>query len=380
MKFYLTVIMVLSLFYSNQTIQGQGTKGPIYNLLIGTYTKSDNVDGIHVYTFNSKTGEFNHKAGVGGIKNPSFLAVSKDRKHVYAVCEVGKGQGSISAYSFEAASGKLTYLNSSSSGGDGPCYVSVDDQKNFVFAGNYSGGSLSAIPINGDGSLSKDIQAIIHQGSSIHPNQDKPHVHATVLSPDNQYLFVPDLGTDKINIYNVDVSKSKPLTPADPDFVQVETGSGPRHFTFHPNQKYAYVIQELTGAITAFKYDQGKLEPIQSVNDTPDGFNGTPDASDIHISPDGKFLYGSLRGEINELVIYAVGQDGKLSFVGRQSTFGNHPRNFAIDPSGNYLLVGNGRSDEIVIFKRDHYTGLLTSTGKKISLGSPVCLKFVAVE
>ena len=380
MKFHLIVIMILSLLYTSQTVRGQEGSGAIHNLLIGTYTKSDKVDGIHVYTFNSKTGEFGYKDGVSGIKNPSFLAISKDRKHLYAVSEVGNGQGSISAYSFDASTGKLAYLNSASSGGDGPCHLTIDDQNKFVFAGNYSGGSLSAIPVNKDGSLSQDIQAITHQGSSVHPNQDKPHVHATVLSPDNQYLFVPDLGTDKINIYSVDVTQAKPLTPAVPDFVKLEAGSGPRHFTFHPNQQYAYVIQELTGTITAFKYVEGKLDPIQSVNNTPDSFNGTPDASDIHISPDGKFLYGSLRGEINELVIYALGQDGKLTYVGRQSTFGDHPRNFVIDPSGNYLLVGNGQSDEIVIFKRDHQTGLLTSTGNKISLGSPVCLKFVAVE
>ena len=274
----------------------------------------------------------------------------------------------------------MDFINSAPSGGDGPCHVSVDDKSQYVFAGNYGGGSLSAITVNDDGSLRQDIQAIKHQGSSVHKNQNKPHVHATVLSPDNGYLFVPDLGTDKINIYQVDPTKPQPLSPASTPFVKVKAGSGPRHFTFHPNQEYAYVIQELMGLITAFEYNNGQLEAIQTVTATEAGFSGNPSAADIHISPDGKFLYGSLRSEINELVIYSIGADGKLTFVDRQSTLGEHPRNFAIDPTGNYLLVGNGRSDEIVIFKRDQNTGLLTPTGKRISVGSPVCLKFVAID
>jgi len=352
----------------------------MFNLLIGTYTTSSESNGIYVYSFDSETGAFSYKSEIGGIVNPSFLAVTQDRKHVYAVSEVGQGQGSVSAYSFDAQTGKLIYLNSSSSGGDGPCYVSVDEAKRLVFSGNYGGGSLAAIPVNKDGSLSQDIQAILHQGSSIHKNQNRPHVHATVLSPDDQYLFVPDLGTDKINIYEVDATASKPLSPAEPAFVKVEDGSGPRHFTFHPNGKYAYLIQELMGIITAFSYDNGNLEVIQSVEVIPPGYTGNPGAADIHISPDGKFLYGSLRGDINQLVVYAVGSGGGLTYVGRHSTLGEHPRNFAIDPSGNYLLVGNSRSNEIVIFKRDQKTGLLTPTNKRISLGVPVCLKFVAID
>jgi len=375
------VIMMMMMFSPGQPAQGQDSSSKIYNLLIGTYTSPGKSEGIYVYTFNSETGEFSYKAEAAGIKNPSFLVITQDRKHVYSVSEVGDGNGSISSFSFNPSTGKLAFLNTASSGGNGPCYVTVDDKNKYVFAGNYGGGSLSAIPIKADGSLGADIQPIRHEGSSINPgNQDKPHVHATVLSEDNRYLFVPDLGTDKVNIYKVDVDQSMPLTPASPAFVSVKAGSGPRHFTFHPNGKFAYLIQEILGIVTVFDYGDGKLNAKQSVKLPSAGSNGRIDAADIHISPDGKFLYGSLRGDIDEIVIHAIDKNGKLTYAGRQSTLGKSPRNFAIDPTGNFLLVGNHRSDEIIIFKRDQNTGLLTPTGKKISIGAPVCLKFVSKD
>lgn len=378
MKSTFALIIMLCWFYQ---AQGQVSTNRTYNLLIGTYTSPGKSDGIYVYTFDTETGDFSYKSEAAGIKNPSFLVVTQDREHVYSVSEVGDGQGSISSYSFDASTGELVFMNHASSGGNGPCYVTVDDNNKFVFAGNYGGGSLSAIPIRADGSLGSDIQSIQHQGSSINPgNQEKPHVHATVLSKDNRYLFVPDLGTDKVNIYNVDLANSKPLTPASPAFVSVKAGSGPRHFTFHPNGKYAYLIQEIMGIVTAFDYKDGMLNAKQSVVLPSSGFTGRIDAADIHISPDGKFLYGSLRGDIDEIVFYAIDKKGNLTYAGRQSTLGKSPRNFAIDPTGNFLLVGNHRSDEIVIFKRDQKTGLLTPTGKKISIGSPVCLKFEAID
>ena len=381
MKFILTTMILMGMLSSTQSTYGQDAANTTFNLLIGTYTKPGKSNGIYVYSFNSETGDFKYKAEVGDIINPSFLVVTQDRKQVYAVSETGNGQGSISAYSFDGQTGNLTYLNSASSGGDGPCYVTVDDNNQYVFVGNYSGGSLSAIPIKTDGSLGHDIQTIKHQGSSVNKsNQNKPHVHATVLSPDNRYLFVPDLGTDKVNIYKVDVANSEPLTPAASAFVSVKPGSGPRHFTFHQNNKHAYVIQEMMGIITVFDYDDGRLSAKQSVTMTSPDFKGKIDAADIHISPDGKFLYGSLRGDINELVIYAIEENGELTYQGRQSTMGLNPRNFGIDPTGNFLLVGNNRSDQITIFKRDHETGLLTPTGKKISVGSPVCIKFVSID
>jgi 6-phosphogluconolactonase len=272
-------------------------------------------------------------------------------------------------------------LNTGSAGGNGPCYISVDDKKQIVFTGNYGGGSLSATRLNEDGSLSNDIQAIQHEGSSVNKGrQDKPHVHSVVLSPDNRYLLVPDLGTDRVNVYNVEAGKPQPLTPASPAFASVNPGGGPRHLTFHPNGKHAYLILEMEGAIAAFDYKNGKLEQKQSITMLAPGFNGKVGAADIHISPDGKFLYGSNRGEANEIVIYAIDKNGKLTYAGRQTDLINTPRNFAIDPAGNFLLVANQNGNDIVIFKRDQKTGLLTSTGKRIQVDKPVCLKFAAID
>ena len=375
----LQTFFIIMIFMS--LVECQPPADPTFTLLVGTYTRPGKSDGIYAYKFNVESGEASLLSNTPGITNPSFLTVNHQKTHVYAVSEVGDGKASVYAYAFDKGTGKLSYLNQVKAHGDAPCYVSVDHQNKFVFVGNYLGGNLAAIPIQADGSLNENSQVIDHKGSSINPgNQEGPHVHATVLSGDDRFLFVPDLGTDKINIYKVDLNQEKPLSPADSSFVSVEPGSGPRHFTFHPNGKIAYLIHEMLGLVTAFKYENGKLEAFQTLALPQEGFSGKIDAADIHVSSDGKFLYGSLRGDINEIVICAVNANGKLTFVGRQSTLGKIPRNFAIDPSGKYLLVGNQNSDEIVIFNRNPETGLLTDSGKRIEVGAPVCLQFISEE
>lgn len=373
------VFFIITGFFS--FTMAQTSKDKNYHLLVGTYTNADQTNGIHVFSFNTETGAFNERSKVTDVKNPSYLAISKDKKNVYSVSEANGGNSIITAFSFDAESGKLQYLNSVSSGGNGPCYVSVDDKKQTVFAGNYGGGSLSAIRVNKDGSLNDDIQAIQHTGSSVNKNrQEKPHVHAVVLSPDNRFLLVPDLGTDKVNVYRYNSGASSLLTPAEPAFADVKPGGGPRHITFHPNGKYAYLILEMEGAIAGFDYKNGKLQAKQHITMLATGFEGSVGAADIHVSPDGKFLYGSNRGEANEIVIYSIEKDGKLTYAGRQSDLINTPRNFVIDPTGNFLLVANQNGNDIVIFKRDLKTGLLTDTGKKILVDKPVCLKFAAID
>lgn len=374
MKFWLTFLLVL--FVSCYTM-AQNSKDKDYHLLVGTYTNEEKTNGIHVYTFNTETGAFQETSRAVDITNPSYLTISKDRKNVYSVSESGDGKG-VNAFSFDLRSGKLTFLNSGSAGGNGPCYISVDDAKETVFAGNYGGGSLSATRLNPDGSLSDDTQVIRHEGSSVNKKrQDKAHVHAVVLSPDNRYLLVPDLGTDKVNIYRYESGNEKPLTPSAQPYTAVTPGGGPRHITFHPNGKYAYLILEMKGAIVVFDYKNGKLKEIQNITMLAPDFNGDVGAADIHISPDGKFLYGSNRGEANDIAIYAIGRNGKLTYVGRQSEGINTPRNFAIDPTGNFLLVGNQNGNDITIFRRDQETGLLTLTPNRIKVDKPVCLKFV---
>lgn len=353
--------------------------GKEFNLLIGTYSNKDNTNGLQVFSFDTKTGDTRFRSKALDVTNPSYLAVSSDRKVVLSVSEAGQGKGTVNSFSFQPATGQLKFINSVPSAGDHPCYVSVNDDRNLVFVGNYTSGTLSAVRLKADGSLDPDIQTIRHEGSGADKSrQDKPHVHAVVLSPDGRYLLVPDLGTDKVNIYRIDATAAQPVSAAGE--AAVNPGSGPRHITFHPNGKFAYLIQELDAHVTAFDYKAGKLTVKQTVSLLAPEFKGKVGAADIHVSPDGKFLYGSNRGEANEITIFAIGTDGKLTYAGRQSTLGKNPRNFAIDPSGNFLLAANQDTNDVVIFRRDKKTGLLTDTGKRIEIDRPVCLKFVAMN
>ncbi|MBC7915984.1 MAG: lactonase family protein [Pyrinomonadaceae bacterium] len=349
------------------------------NLLIGTYTKPGKSEGIYVYDFDVATGKASYKNKAAGLNNPSYLALSKNQNFVYAVTEAGPGKGTVSAFTFDKKSGDLTLLNSKPSGGDGPCYVSIDKKSQHVFVANYSGGSFSAIPILKDGSLKEPVQTVtfIANGTG-NGQQAKPHAHSTVLSPDEKYVYVSDLGNDEILGYKYSGSAPKPLAVW--HTIKLPKGSGPRHFTFHPNKKFGYSVQELSCDVVAYSYKKGKLTFLQSISSLANGYTGRKWSADIHISPDGKFLYSSNRDDANEIAIFSIQKDGRLTLVGRQTTLGKAPRNFVIDPTGNYLLAANQNSDSIIIFKRDHVTGLLSNTGEKIELSAPVCLKFAEGE
>ncbi len=370
-------LSICSLFILSCTTQGN-IKDNTVDLIIGTYTNEGSSEGIYVYTFNKETGELLYKNKTTDIENPSFLTLSPDRKNIYAVSEFGSDSiGMVYAYDFDAESGALTFKNKVSAGGNGPCYVSVDKMNSYVFTANYGSGSLAAIPILDDGSLSQDIQEIYNKGNLVEGTEGPSRMHSVVTSPDNRYLFAANLGTDKIGVYSFN-EKAKTNSLKELEFVSLPEKSGPRHFVFHPNRKYAYLIQELDGGITAFNYDDGKLNEMQNVSIIPEGFQGSFATADIQISPDGLFLYGSNRLELNEIVIYSIDQEnGSLTFVNRESSLGKNPRNFAIDPSGNFLLVANQTSDEIVVFKRNKETGLLSATDIRLEIGRPVCLKFV---
>lgn len=350
-------------------------------MLVGTYTAPGKSEGLYVYRFNSETGEAVPISSVA-TSSPSYVAVSPDEKFVYAVHETDrKGLGGeISAFAFDKVTGRLTFINKQPSGGDHPCYIEVDNTGKWVFAGNYSSGSLSVFPVNATGGLDKSSQVIQHTGSGADKNrQEKPHVHCTKLSPDNRWLFVPDLGIDKVMIYAFDEITGQ-LTPGRPAFSASDPGDGPRHFTFHPNRQYAYLIEELSGHVVTYRYDNGLLTELQRVSTIPEGQTGYPGSADIHVSPDGKFLYASNRGDFNTIACYAINTNGTLTSTGHQSTLGKGPRNFNFDPSGDYLLVANQQSDAIVIFKRNTMTGELSDTGKRINLGQPVCIKWIAIH
>ncbi|MDP4285627.1 MAG: lactonase family protein [Bacteroidota bacterium] len=369
---FLLVFTCISLFTSAQK----------YYLFIGTYTNTGS-KGIYVYNFDATNGNVQWISNTDSANNPSYLTVSKNGNYVYAVNETsGANPGRVSAYSFNKKNGKLHFLNTQFSGGEAPCYVATSMDGKWLTVANYSSGSATAFRINKNGSLQPYAQLIQDTGGSINKaRQESAHVHETVFSPDNGYLLTPDLGTDKIMIYKFNPSAKKPLIPFNPAYISVTPGYGPRHITFHPNKKFAYLIGELSGKVNVYKYNNGNFLEIQSISAHPESFKGTIGSAEVYVSPDGKFLYASNRGDENTITIFLINTvTGKLKLRGYQPTLGKAPRHFMIDPSGNYLLVANQDSDNIVIFKRDKSTGLLTATGKQIRIPKPVCLQLLPVN
>ncbi|MBS1563235.1 MAG: lactonase family protein [Bacteroidetes bacterium] len=367
----LSCLLLLCLTFQGFS-QSAKTTGRQY-MLVGTYTRGKS-DGIYVYSFDSRTGKSTQLSSIH-TSNPSYLAVSPGQKYVYSVNE-DRDSGAVSAFAFKA--GRLQKLDSKPSGGDHPCYVTVDKTGKWVFAANYSGGNFSVFPVAADGSLKPSIKTIQHSGSSVNKDrQEKAHVHCTVLSPDNRYLFVCDLGMDRIMTYSFNPAGGK-IAAAPHPFTAITPGSGPRHIIFSPSARYAYVIEELTGTLSGFSYSNGVLKELQRISSVPAGFKGFAGSADIHISSDGKFLYASNRGESNTIGVFAINPaNGKLTAKAFYPVEGKAPRNFNFDPSGNFLLVANQDTDNIVVFRRNKQTGLLTDTHERINVGNPVCIKWI---
>ena len=348
-----------------------------FYLIAGTYTNTGS-KGIYVYNFNVQTGKSTLVSHTDSAINPSYLIISNNKKFIYAVNETnGADPGKVSAFSFNKKTGVLKPVNTVLSGGDDPCFISMSKDGKWLAVANYTSGSLSVFTVNKNGSIKPFTQLIQDTGSSINKErQEKSHVHEAVFSPDNKYLFTPDLGADKVMIYSFHSTLQQPVKPALPAFVKLTEGSGPRHIIFHPNKKFAYVISELSGTVTAYNYAEGKLREKQNIITHPKDFKGAIGSAEIMMSPDGKFLYASNRGDENTITIFSVNKPtGTLKLQGYQPVMGVAPRNFIIDPTGNYLLVANQNTDNIVIFKRNKNTGLLAATGQEIKLKKPVCLQ-----
>lgn len=352
---------------------------------IGTYTDT-NSEGIYVYRLSMSNGRLSRVSSMSGITNPSFLDVSPDRKFLYAIGEVdemdGKPGGAAASYSIDEQRGTLTHLNTETTVGPGPCHLDIDRSGKYLLVANYGGGSVALLPIRKDGSLGAASGFIQHEGSSCNPNrQNEPHAHSIRVSPNNMHAFAPDLGLDRIMIYSIDLENGK-LVYADHPFIEVDPGEGPRHFDFHPNGRYAYVINELGNTIVAYEYDaeQGKLEPVQKVSTLPSGFDGASYTADIHVHPNGRFLYGSNRGHDSIVICEVNERSGTLEVLAHEPTGGENPRNFGIDPTGTYLLVANQDTNDIFTFNIDEDTGGLTPCGEVAQVPRPVCLKFVSVS
>jgi 6-phosphogluconolactonase len=350
-------------------------------VFIGSYNWDKTTEGIYVYELDTVTGNLSKITTFIGVANPSFLTLSPNGRFVYACTESKTPKaGSVSSFEFDYSKRSLTFLNSQPSGGENPVYVSVHKNGKWLLDANYTEGSVSVYPLTEDGKIKKSVQNIQFSGGSINvQRQDRSHIHAAVFSPSFEQVFLSDLGADMIRCYQFDTLKNEPLQPLPIPTINVIAGSGPRHLTFHPNGKFAYCIDELSGTIDSYTCMKDTLHQFQRVDTHSSDQRSGFESADIHISPDGKFLYASNRGEENNIAIFSIARDGTLKLTGYQSTLGEHPRIFAIDPSGKFLIVANVSSNAIQIFRRDTETGTLHK-GKEVAIKSPSCVLFKIYE
>ncbi|MDQ3534016.1 MAG: beta-propeller fold lactonase family protein [Bacteroidota bacterium] len=351
-----------------------------YLVYIGTYTKGES-KGIYLYKLDVETGALKSVSTTSGVVNPSFLTLDPGRKFLYAVNEVGdfqgKESGAVSAFSIDQKTGALSFLNQQPTSGSSPCYVNVDKTGKVLMVANYGGGNVAIYPIKSNGHIGKSTSVVNHKSGN-KGETTNAKAHCIVTDPDNNYVFVPYLGEDKISIYKLNVEKAD-LSLNNPDSIVTKEGAGPRHFTFHPNGDFAFVINELNSTVTSFNYNKknGQLKEVHTVSSLPKDFKEKNSCAHILVSPDGGYLYGSNRGH-NSIVVYSIDQNsGKITLVEHTSTLGKTPRNFTIDPSGKILLAANQDTNDIFTFFINSKNGKLTATGNKVSLPSPVFLKVV---
>lgn len=355
-----------------------------YFVYIGSYTNTGKSQGIQLFRFDAQSGKLTPAGLAVATPNPSFVNFHPNGKFLYAVSEMpaqgGAPGGAVSAFSVDRSNGKLTLINTVSSKGSGPCFVRVDATGKVAMVANYGSGSAAALGIKDDGSLAESVSFVQHEGSSVNKQrQSGPHAHSANFSPDNRFVFVADLGLDKLMIYKLDPAKAT-ITANDPPFFSVKPGSGPRHFAFHPNGKWAYVINEMGQTVTAMSYDakRGAFAELQTVSTIPHEVPGNSTA-EVVVHPSGKFLYGSNRGD-DSIAVFSIDGTGRLKLLANVPSGGKVPRNFAIDPSGKWLIAAHQNSDNLTVFAIDTKTGSLKSTGQDVSAGAPVCVRFLPIQ
>ncbi|MDD2011259.1 lactonase family protein [Pseudomonas putida] len=351
-------------------------------LLVGSYTDGAS-QGIYRYLFDDKAGRIDPTPQqVVKSVNPSWLVLSADQRQLFVVNETPGGHASSFSVSTK---GEIKPLNQVATQGDEPTHASLSRDQRYLFVANYAvkpdpGGSLVVIPVARDGKLKAVVQQARHKASGVNPErQAGAHVHSLVLSPDGQHVYACDLGADKVFIYRYDgASVDKPLSPAIPASVALPPGSGPRHLLFDAKGQHAYLTLEMSGEVVMFDVEDAALLERQRLPLTEQQDAAAKAAGGLHLSADGRFLYVSNRGTANEILVFAVGKnDGQLTFVQRRSVEGDHPREFALDPSGNFLLVANQKSNQIVVMRRDLLTGELGETVQTMTQDAPSDLKFI---
>jgi len=348
---------------------------------VGTYTDGTS-RGIYRMTFDPSTGSLTEPVLAAETKNPSFLALHPSGRFLYAVGEIssfeGAKTGAVSAFAVDPKTGDLALLNQQASEGTGPCHLVVDKTGRNVLVANYGGGTVAVLPVDADGRLRKASSVRVHEGSG--PNkgrQEKPHAHGITLDAAERFAFSPDLGADRVFVYRFDAARGT-LEPH--GAAPVDPGSGPRHLAFHPSGRYAYAINELLSTVTAFSYDaeKGALAAIQTITTLPAGFSGTSWTAEVEVSRDGRFVYGSNRGD-DSLAVFAVeASTGRLAAKGHAPVGGKYPRHFTIDPTGRFVLAGHQNSGTISVLRLDPATGMPALTAEAVKLDKPVCLLPVA--
>jgi 6-phosphogluconolactonase len=356
-----------------------------YLVYIGTYTNNAGSKGIYVYRFDPKTGNLEPGGLAAETANPSFLALHPNGRFLYAVSETsnfnGEKSGAVTAFSIDRGTGRLTPLNQVASRGTSPCHLRVDATGKMLVVANYGSGSTAAMPIHDDGSLGEAAGFVQHTGTGpIRQRQRGPHAHSANYSPDNRYAVVADLGIDKLLVFRIDPAKAT-LEAHDPPSFSVAPGSGPRHFTFHPNGRFGYVINEISSTVTALAWDRkrGAFSELQTHPTLPAEFKGQNSTAEVQVHPSGRFLYGSNRGH-DSLAVFAIGGDGRLKPQGHVPTRGRTPRNFGIDPAGDWLIAANQNSNNLVVFRVDKKTGALKPNGQTVEVGAPVCVRFLEIK
>ncbi|RZL40405.1 MAG: lactonase family protein [Pedobacter sp.] len=341
-----------------------------HKLIVGTFTRANNSEGIYIYDFDTKTAD---SKALNIIKSPAdqgYLALSNNNKFIYSTYML-KDKSAVTAYTFNDTTAEAKLLNQLPAG-QNPCYIITDGIN--VITANYGGGSINIFGLKTDGSLGAEKQLIQHTGSGPDPRQASAHAHQVMFTPDKKYVLAVDLGEDKIYTYQYDANAEKPLVFK--TSLSTDAGSGPRHLTFSPNGKYVYLVHEFTGKISVLNYQDGNLTLQQQIATTATNFEGKIDGAAIQISADGRFLYQTNRGDANTISTFNIAKSGSLKLVETVSTLGKGPRFFTIDPSGKYVLVAHQYTNDVVIFNRNNKTGKLTDSGKRINVGTPVCLIF----
>lgn len=387
MKILFAVVFLLGMplalsSLSSRTPQGQRPASRQYLVYVGTYTATTSSKGIYAYRFDSQNGKLTSLGVAAESADPSFLAIHPNGEYLYAVNETGK-KSTVSAFVLDKASGKLRPLNVVPALGEDPCHISFDKTGKYVLVANYTSGNVAVFPILPGGRLGEHTAVITNTGNT-GPNKERqagPHAHWIGTSPDNRFALVADLGLDEVLVYRFDATHGT-LSPNDPPFVRVEAGAGPRHFAFHPNGRFGYVLTEMEATVTAFSYDaaKGSLAPLQVIASLPKDYTGPKEAAELIAHPSGKYLYASNRGNVDAITAFTIDPaKGTLKLIGKFPTKGKTPRNFAIDPTGKFLLAANQGSDNLVLFRLDRASGALEPTGEVISVPAPVCITFLSI-